>query len=1017
MERNFTDGYSEWHSNPEITGVNLVPHRSTFVSYSNFEEAKECNRFASSRLRSLNGKWRFKLYDNYVCRPTDFAQPSYDNHNWDTIIVPCSWQMQGYDIPQYCNVGYPWEGNEDICPPNAPSKYNPVGCYSKSFKVSEEAIKRNRRIVVAFEGVESAFYIYINGTRIGYSESSFNRSEFDITKYVVEGKNLLSLEVYHYCTGSWLECQDMWHLAGIFRDVYLYTTEREYIRDFKVLATPDVLCKDGTLDVEVKTNGAYEGLNIEMTLVDENGCIVALDNRCASEEHKASLRAYVAGAKMWSAENPHLYTMVLCLKNNNVPIEYISCKIGFRKIEIRDGIIYLNNERLVFKGTNRHEFTSDQGHHVSREVMISDIVKMKQNNINAVRTSHYPNDPIWLELCDEYGIYLIDETNMETHGTMNSKIVGSPQLPESRREWTNACMDRVKGMYERDKNHACVIGWSLGNESMGGANIRQMFRYLKAEDDTRFVHYESHGAIDEVENSDVYSRMYPMPRELENYALTDTTNRPMILCEFSHAMGNSCGSTKEYTDLWYKYNKLQGGFIWDWADQSIQTTDENGVPYLAYGGDFGDKPNDGNFCGNGLLFGNRQETPKLAEIKKLFQNVEFEPIDVESGIFKVTNRFLFTNLNQFDFCWQQESRKAVLREEVFDLDVEPGETKLVDLELNRVINTEWYLNLELRLREDTLWAEAGHVIAWEQFIVNEFVTTPIDVQESETLLITDTYGTLRIMSDDLSVAFNRRSGRLMSIKFKGEEALSDEVMLNFWRATTDNDRGNFQNVRLACWKQAGEYATYNIEDYVVSENDTKATVTTSCKIHTQPGCSASIIYSITSTSVEFDLTVIPDASLPEIPEVGLLFKLTDGYETAKYLGNGPDENYIDRNNGSKIGLYRAYIDDMHVPYLNPQENGERTAVRYVSIKGRKKVFTAIGAPQFEMNVSRFTPEELENASHQKDLIKKDTAILRIIARQQGVGGYNSWGAQTNPIYTNTTDRIYRMKFTVVCKEI
>lgn len=1017
MERNFTDGYSEWHSNPEITGVNVVPHRATFAPYSTFEEAKTCNRFESSRFRSLNGKWRFKLYENYVCRPTDFAQPTYDSHNWDTVNVPCSWQMQGYDKPQYCNISYPWEGNEDICPPNAPSKYNPVGCYLKSFKVDEETIRSQKRIVVCFEGVESAFYLYINGNRIGYSESSFNRSEFDITKYVIEGKNLIGVEVYHYCTGSWLECQDMWHLAGIFRDVYIYTTEREYIRDFKVIASPDVLCKDGTLDVYVKTNGAYEGLNVELTLVDKHGNIVALDNRCASEEHRANLRAYVAGAKMWSAESPNLYTMVLCLKNNGTPVEYISTKVGFRKIEIRDGVILVNNKRVVLKGVNRHEFTCDEGHHVSREVMIQDLHKMKQNNINSVRTSHYPNDPIWLELCDQYGLYVIDETNMETHGTRDSKIIGSPQLPENRREWANACMDRVKGMYERDKNHPCVISWSLGNESLGGENVRKMYRYLKSEDDTRFVHYESHGALDENENSDVYSRMYPMPNELENYALTDKTNRPMILCEFSHAMGNSCGSTKEYTDLWYKYDKLQGGFIWDWADQAIQTTDENGVPYLAYGGDFGDKPNDGNFCGNGLLFANRNESPKLPEIKKLFQNIEFEPIDIESGIFKVTNNFLFTNLNEFNFCWQQTSDKAVLREELFDIAVAPGETKLVDLELNRVINTEWYLNLEVRLREDTPWAVAGHVIAWEQFVVNEFALPETDACGSEKLLVTDTYGTLRIMSDDLSVAFNRRSGKLMSMKCQGEEQLSDQVRLNFWRATTDNDRGNFQNVRLACWKHAGEYATYNIEDYVVADNETKVVVTTSCKIHTQPSCAASIIYTITSKSIEFDCTFIPDASLPEIPEIGVLFKLSDGFETVKYLGKGPDENYIDRNNGTKIGLYRSYIDDMHTPYLKPQENGERTSVRFVSVKGKKKVFTAIGAPQFEFNVSRFTPDQLEHASHQKDLIKSDVAVLRVISRQQGIGGYDSWGAKANPIYTNTTDRIYRMKFTVICEEI
>lgn len=1017
MERNFTDGYSEWHSNPEVVGVNMLPHRATFMPYGSFDEAKECNRFASSRCKSLNGKWRFKLFENYVYRPADFAQPSYDTHNWDTVVVPSSWEMQGYGTAQYCNVRYPWEGHEDICPPNAPSRFNPVGCYVKRFKISEDSIRDKKRFVVAFEGVESAFYLYINGNRIGYSESSFNRAEFDLTKYLVPGSNVLAAEVYHYCTGSWLECQDMWRLGGIFRDVYLYTTEREYIRDFTAVATPDVQCKDGNLELSIKTNGAYEGLSVEMTLLDQADNIVGLDSQCADENHHISLGAYVADAKLWSAEHPHLYTLVLCLKNNGNPLEYIGTKIGFRKVEIREGILFVNNQRIVLKGVNRHEFCCDTGHYVPLDVMEQDVRLMKQNNINAVRTSHYPNDPKWMELCDRYGLYVIDENNMETHGTNQSKIVGCPVIPGSRREWKIACMDRVKSLYQRDKNHACVIGWSLGNESMGGENVKEMYDYLKHADKTRFVHYECDGAPDEWELSDVYSRMYARPEELEAYAVHPKADKPMLLCEFSHAMGNSCGSTKEYTDLWEQYDRLQGGFIWDWVDQSIRTKDKNGTEYLAYGGDFGDWPNDGNFCGNGLLFGDRTVTPKMAEIKSLYQNVTFKPIDIECGVFEITNHFLFTNLREFNFTWQQLNRKTVLREESIVIDLGPGESKVIDLELNKVLNTEWYLNVAFALSEDTLWAHMGHIVAQAQFVMNEF-ELDLPVLDCEApLLVTDTYGTLRIMSDEFSVAFNRREGKLMSIRADGEEFLAAQPGMNFWRACTDNDRGSFAPVRLGAWRDAGSGTTYRLEDYEVVDNGKKVIVTTSGKVHTQPDCTVGIIYSVTAKGVEFDVTFIPDAALPEIPEVSMLLHLCDGFETVKYLGNGPEENYIDRDHGGRLGLYRSNIQDLFVPYLKPQEHGQRTGVRYAVLKGKKKAVSFIGQPQFELNVSRYTPWELEAAAHTKDLPFSEKTIVRIAARQQGVGGYDSWGAQPNPIYQNKADRIYRLKFTLLFEEI
>lgn len=1017
MERNFIDGYSEWQGNPEIVGVNKLPQHATLMPYENFEEAKTCERYASSRCKLLNGKWKFKLYKNYAYRPSDFAQPLYDSHNWDSIQVPGSWTMQGYDQNQYCNVRYPWEGSEDICPPNAPTKHNPVGCYLKRIHINQSLL--SKRIVLCFEGVESAFYLYVNGERVGYSESTFNRAEFDITRYLVEGSNVIGVEVYRWCTGSWLECQDMWRMAGIFRDVYIYTTEREYIRDYVIKAEPGEGFKDGYFDVLVKTNGSYEFLSLDIAILDENGDMAAFDSRYVEEDNVTTLKSIVTNAKFWSAESPNLYTLVVTLKSNGIPIEYISTKFGFRKIEIKDGIIFFNGKRIVFKGTNRHEFDCRTGRYMTEEVMISDILQMKQNNINAVRTSHYPNCPRWLELCDEYGLYVIDENNMETHGTGWSKIIGCPQLPASRPEWEKACMERIKALYNRDKNHTCVVCWSLGNESLGGETPKKMYNWIKDADASRFVHFECDRDPNEKQLSDVQSKMYAKPIDCEEYALTGRDKRPYILCEYTHAMGNSCGSTAEYTVLWDKYPCLQGGFVWDWVDQAIMTADENGNEYLAYGGDFGENPHDGHFCGNGLLFGDRKPTPKLYEIKKLYQNVDFKDINAEKGVIEIKNKFLFTNLNEFELYWCQCSDKGVFREGSAEIDVKPGEKYVLDLELNKVTSTECYLNFELRTKDKTAWCEAGHVVAEQQFVINEFENTYDELEGDSPLIVADTYGSLRIFCDDINIRFEKRErNQLYSVKVGGEELLSAPVRLNFWRALTDNDRGTRAGTRLGCWRDAGttpgiyNNTKFSIEGYKVIESDKKVIVTCGATICTQPESKASIIYTITSKGIEVDMQFYPDSSLPEIPEVSMLFELPGDFENVTYLGNGPYENYIDRNNGVKLGVYNTTVTDMYTDYLKPQECGNRTGVRYATLVGNKKTFTVIAEPVMEFNASHYLPLELENTWHKKDLPQSDKTVVRVIARQQGVGGYDSWGAKCNEKYMNKTDRVYRLKFQI-----
>lgn len=1017
MERNFVDGYVEWQANPEITGVNRLPQHATFMPYASFEEAQKAERYASSRCKVLNGKWKFKLYKNYAYRPSDFAQVHYDTHNWDTVQVPGSWQMQGYDQSQYCNVRYPWEGHEDICPPAAPTKHNPVGCYVKRIHVGADLLQK--RVVLCFEGVESAFYLYVNGQRVGYSESSFNRTEFDVTRYLQEGSNVIGVEVYRWCTGSWLECQDMWRLGGIFRDVYLYTTEREYIRDFVLKAQPDGEMKDGFVEVLVKTNGAYEGLSLDMSVLDAAGNTVALDCQYANEDHRTMLRAIVAGADLWSSEHPALYTLVLTLKNNGAPIEYISTKFGFRKVEILDGVIRINDRRVVFKGTNRHEFDCRTGRYITEEVMRDDLEKMKRANMNAVRTSHYPNCPRWMELCDEYGIYVIDENNMESHGTNRSTIIGCPQIPDSRPEWEKACMDRIQALYERDKNCTCVVCWSMGNESLGGETPKKMYRYLKNVDDTRFVHFECHGDPEEQSLSDVQSKMYAKPQECEEYALTRRDGRPYLLCEYTHAMGNSCGSTDEYTTLWDKYPCLQGGFVWDWVDQSILTKDDQGREYLAYGGDFGDEPNDGHFCGNGLLFGDRRITPKYYEIQKLYQYVDFCAVDPVRGQVEIKNKYLFTDLADFELYWCQCSDKGVFRDGVVEVQLAPGEKKVLDLELGRPCNTEFYLNLELRTKEKTLWCPAGFAVAKEQFVIDAFANTYDELVADAPLLVDDTYGSLRVMSDDVNIRFERRErNQLVSIKVGGEELLQGPMRFNFWRALTDNDRGTRAGSRLGCWRDAGDTpgiynnTKWSIENYKILDGGKKVVVVSGATVCTQPECKGQVIYTITSKGMEVDMQFFPNDALPEIPEVGLLFELPPDFENLTYLGAGPEENYIDRCNATQIGLYNTTVTDLYTDYLKPQECGNRTGVRYATLVGQKKVFSLVAEPVMELNVSHWLPKEIENIWHGKDLPPVTKTVVRCIARQQGVGGYDSWGAHCNEKYKNKTDKTYRLKFQI-----
>ncbi len=984
------DGYNEWQNDPRITGVNRLASRATFTPFESLDKAKKGEKSESERYFDLCGQWKFRLFDNYKGKLLSFADTDFDSSEWEEIPVPSSWQMQGYDYPIYANTQYPWERIQEPVPPEAPTEYNPVGCYIKKFTLPKGF--RKDRVILVFEGVESAFYLYVNGVRCGYGEGTFRRSEFDVTEYLTEGENNISVEVYRWCTGSWLEDQDFFRLSGVYREVYLYTTNEQFVKDFTLKALPDTKnYKTGDIELEVIL-GSDTYAEAEMTVYDADNIVVATDTEFAEKGGKVTLSAAVPFIELWSAEKPYLYNVVLLIRDKDGnELEFVSCKTGFRHIEIKDSVIYYNGKRLLLKGTNRHEFSCDTGRAISKEQMVEDILIMKKHNINAVRTSHYPNQPLWYQLCDEYGLYVIDENNLESHGTrfMGEK---TPLMPDGMEMWAPSCMDRIESLYQRDKNHPSVIIWSLGNECSGGKNFLKMHDYLNEIDPSRPVHYESiwdkaHFDFDK-NVTDIYSQMYPKPWDLER-DINEYPEKPWMLCEFSHAMGNSVGGNYRYMELMDKYPCFFGVFVWDFVDQGVRKTLPDGTSYIAYGGESGEFTHDGTFCANGLVFADRELTPAIKEIKRLYQNVRFRDIEKEKGIIEIQNDFLFTNLNEYNLHWQVISENRVMDSGDLVTDIAPGETKTVQLDLDNIPGGEWYLNLFYELKESTLWAKTGHKVAKHQFVINEFRNEKTDLIGKEMEVKTN-YGSVTVSGGDLTVSFSRRNGALYSIKKGGKELLKGDFNLNFWRALTDNDRGNRLEVRCGMWRKAGKYSWMGIQS---TENEGKQVkVNVDFSVPTLPECKGKLVYTITSKGIHVDYSIKLPEGLPEVPELSMVLPLErSAYTDLEYLGKGPHENYIDRNTGADIGLYKTKIDDLYVNYQKPQEYGERTAVRKATLKGDGKISFEADT-EMELNVSPYTAYMLEEAGHKHNLPEGDTLYVRLILRQMGVGGYDSWGA-------------------------
>ncbi|MCS7120127.1 MAG: glycoside hydrolase family 2 TIM barrel-domain containing protein [Nitrososphaerota archaeon] len=1009
-------GVHDWE-NQKIFDRGKEPPHATLMPYPNEWEAIKCERTNSSWFLSLNGLWKFRLYESPINVPDGFYKPEFKTDEWDEIPVPSNWQMLGYDKPYYVASGYVFKPD----PPHVPQDWNPTGLYRRVFNIPKEWV--GKKIFLVFEGVDSAFYVWINGKFIGYSQDSRLPAEFDISSYVYDGENVVAVEVFRWSDGSYLEDQDMWRLSGIYRDVYVYCCPQVHIRDFFVITQLDSEYRNATLKLRVNIKN-YSDLEVnnyivEFKLIDPYGKNVFTEPlRCTIEkitpkrEIIYDVEKEVKNPEKWSAETPVLYTLVIMLRDSSGQvIEYESCKVGFRQVEIKNGKILLNGKPITLKGVNRHEHDDERGHAITVESMIKDIKLMKQFNFNAVRTSHYPNHPIWYDLCDEYGIYVIDEANIECHGLADHGKrlrTYSWKDPADDPEWLPAFMDRVVGMVERDKNHPCIIMWSLGNESGIGANHTAMAAWVHEYDPTRPVHYErtvyARGKIPRI--VDVISVMYPTLEYLRQLAEDPEDERPIIMCEYAHSMGNSTGNLKEYWELIRKYSRICGGFIWDWVDQGLKRKTPEGIEYWAYGGDFGDKPTHKNFCINGLVWPNREPHPALWECKKIQQPIAVEPVDLKDGLLKITNEYDFLNLNVLDCFWELYEDANLLENGCLPkLDVEPHESVIVRVPykiVNVTPGAEYWLTVRFKLREPTFWADKGHEVGWDQFKLPLESPGPcISVESMPPLELVETEDTIIARGRNFSLVFDKCEATISSFQYRNIELIRRGPKLNVWRAPLDNDAP-----RLAvAWRAAGLENLRHVTEYVriKTASERRLTIEAKTLLRTIEGSERfECIYNYNicgSGDVIIDVEVNPLHGLPpHLPRIGLQAEIPGKYNIMTWYGRGPHENYWDRKEGAAIGVYRSTVDEQFVPYIKPQENGNKTDVRWVSFTDESGFgLLIVGMPILEVTALHYRTEDLANAKRTCDLVRREDITVNLDYKQSGVGG-GSCGPDTLPKY-------------------
>ena len=1013
---------NEWE-NPQLLGQNRLAPHATMMVYPDVETARKVEAIASMEdrekspwFRSLNGDWKFLWSAGPDERPMDFFKTDFDDSGWKTIPVPSNMETQGYGVAIYTNSKYPWlKDGEKPQPPHIPNFNRHVGSYRRNFVVPSEW--NGRRIHVVFDGVNSFFFLWVNGQRIGMSKDTRTVAEFDITDVVKPGRNQIAVQVFRWNDGSWLEDQDFWRLSGIYRDVYLWSPDKLHVRDFQVKTALDETYKNGQLVVDfiVRNKKSQTGtVTLTAELLDQQGSqgVPLISASCdvpAGQEVSQTLSADVKNVRLWSAEDPYLYRLILTLKDAaGKVVEVIPVNIGFRKVELKDGNLLVNGQRIFIKGTNRHEHHPVRGQYVLPEDMVQDIILMKQNNLNSVRTSHYPNTPVWYDLCDRYGIYLVDEANIECHGAR--QLTRDPN-------WEPAYMDRTIRMVERDKNHASIIIWSVGNENGWGRNLEVTSTWMHQRDPSRPVISCEAGNRP---YTDVVCPMYARPKVLEDYASKPQT-RPFILIEYAHAMGNSTGDIWSYWSQIYSKPHLQGAWVWDWVDQAFfQPIDpsRNGLflPvkvgqkwFWAYGGDFGPAgtPTDDNFCCNGLVSADRTSHPGLSEVKKVYQNVHIKAVDLAKGQIEIKNGYFFTTLGDLlDGTWTVRADDRIIDKGTLPkLDIKPGESRQLTIAFKPVSpepGVEYLLDLRFVLKDKQPWAPAGHELAWEQFKLS--VTAPavsVDLTKMPSLKLKDQDGVVHVEGKDFSVAVNRASGFLSSMRYKNVELVKEPLVPCFWRAPTDNDRGNKMPSRCDIWQTAMRtWSPRSVEAKQISPQ--QVLITVAARIE-----EVQADYKLTY-QVYGDGSVVVDANsqanrekLPEIPRFGMRMVLPKGFETIRWFGRGPQETYWDRCD-ARINLYEGKVDDQFFYYSQLQETGNKVDVRWVALTNEKGVgLMAVGMPDLSVCALHYSAEDITSEdgkvpTHLCEVQHRDDIYLNLDWRQMGVGGDDSWGARPHP---------------------
>jgi len=1016
----FGQKYPKDWENPRMIERNKLEAHATLYPFQDIQTALTMDREKSPWYQSLNGTWKFDFVPKSEDATTDFAQKGFDVSGWDNISVPSNWEMKGYGTPIYTNVTYPFPAK----PPYI-LRDDPVGSYIRDFNLPDNW--KNREVILHFGGVSSAMYVWVNGQKVGYSQGSRLPAEFDITDYLLPGKNRLAVQVYRWSDGSYLEDQDHWRMSGIHREVYLVAQPKVNIYDLAVRTDLDAAYKNAELQirprVKVMDDTNTKGWTFNAHLYDELGKEVKTDTMSMPVNHIiherlpqrdnvpfALLKAHISNPVKWSAENPYLYTLVVTVKDagGNV-VDATSTHVGFRKIEWNHGVFKVNGRPVKLYGVNRHDHSEVNGKAVTRKEMLDDVLLMKRFNLNAVRTSHYPNDPYFYDMCDKYGIYVLDETDLETHGLTGYFTNNT--------DWTYAFVDRAVRMVERDKNHPAIIGWSLGNESGVGPNHAAMAGWIRSYDPTRLIHYE--GAQGDPTSPDyipitskeywkkpydanptdrqwvdVISRMYPSPTLLEGLAKSPWIHRPIVMCEYAHSMGNSTGDLKKYWDVIRAHPNLMGGFIWDWIDQGILEKDKNGKPYWAYGGDFGDKPNDGNFCINGIVAPDRTAKPALWECKHVFQPISVSPVDLNNLDFTVVNRQDFTGLEPYTLNWSLLENGVEVQHGVVPTPAcAPGENARFHVPVDQAKlkkDAEYVLNLSWELAKKNSWADSGFEIAWNEFILPGHEVKPAAIAPGK-VTATENGNNITLSGKHFTVVMNKQKGEISSYKVNGKEQFVSPLKPNFWRVPTDNDEagGNhiFRDMRV--WKEA--VANMIFQSTKIDDNQSGVVCTYTLPVDAS---TLKVHYSAESDgTLQVSAEIIKGDNAPDLPRFGFTMEVPAKLTETAYYGKGPWENYWDRKSGAKLALYQTPTSDLQYKYVRPQENGNRSDVRWFALAGKNGGLMVRGEPKVDFSVWPYTAADLEQAKHIDEVPVRDFYTVHIDYKQLGVGGDDTWSAQ------------------------